>query len=109
MLTHQYFASLIIGAIFGLGYGAYTSVDWALATDVLPNMDDAAKDMGIWHIALTIPQLLAVPVAGVLLDWGQQAGQSAGLPNLGYSIVFGTSIVYFVLGTVFVSRVRKAR
>jgi MFS family permease len=109
IITHQYFASLIIGAVFGIGYGAYTSVDWALATDVLPNMDDAAKDMGIWHIALTIPQLLAVPVAGVLLDMGQQAGKAAGLPSLGYTIVFATSIVYFVLGTVFVSRVKKAR
>jgi MFS family permease len=109
MVTHQYLATLIIGALFGLGYGAYTSVDWALATDVLPNMDDAAKDMGIWHIALTLPQLLAIPVAGVLLDVGQQLGKAHGLPNLGYTFIFGTAIAYFVLGTVFVSRVRKAR
>ena len=109
IFTHQYLASLIIGALFGIGYGAYTSVDWALATDVLPNMDEAAKDMGLWHIALTLPQLLAVPVAGVLLDIGQQAGKARGLPNLGYTIVFGTAIVYFVLGTLFVSRVKKAR
>jgi MFS family permease len=109
IVTHQYLASLFIGALFGIGYGAYTSVDWALATDVLPNMDDAAKDMGIWHVALTLPQLLAVPVAGVLLDFGQQAGKARGLPNLGYSFIFTTAIVYFVLGTVFVSRVKKAR
>jgi MFS family permease len=109
MVTHTYLATLVIGALFGLGYGAYTSVDWALATDVLPNMDDAAKDMGLWHIALTLPQLLAVPVAGVLLDIGQQAGLARGLPNLGYAFVFGTAILYFVLGTVFVSRVKKAR
>ena len=109
MLTHAYLATLLIGALFGIGYGAYISVDWALATDVLPNMDEAAKDMGIWHIALTAPQLLAVPLAGVFLDFGQQAGQARGLPNLGYTIVFGTTIVYFVLGTVFVSRVKRAR
>src|SRR3979411_825408 len=99
IVAQQYAIALVIGAVFGLGYGAYTSVDWALATDVLPNMDDAAKDMGLWHIALTLPQLLAVPLAGVLLDLGQQLGQAQGLPNLGYTFIFGTAIVYFVLGT----------
>lgn len=109
IVTHQYLASLVIGALFGIGYGAYTSVDWALAIDVLPNMDDAAKDMGIWHVALTFPQLIALPLAGFLLDTGQRAGAARGLPNLGYTIIFGMAIVYFFLGTVFVSRVKKAR
>ena len=43
-----------MGIVFGLGYGAYISVDWALATDVLPSMDDYARDMGVWHVALTL-------------------------------------------------------
>ena len=81
-------------------------MDWALATDVLPNMDDAAKDMGIWHIALTFPQLVATPLAGFLLDVGQRAGQARQLPTLGYTVIFGVAIIYFVLGTVFVSRVK---
>ncbi len=109
IVLHQYAASLAIGALFGIGYGAYTSVDWALATDVLPNMDDAAKDMGIWHIALTFPQLMATPLAGFLLDAGQRVGQANQLPTLGYTVIFGLSIVYFFLGTVFVARVKKAR
>jgi MFS family permease len=109
IVTHQYVFALFIGAVFGIGYGAYTSVDWALATDVLPNMDDAAKDMGIWHIALTFPQLIAAPLAGFLLDTGQQVGKAQGLPTLGYTIMFGAAVVYFALGTVFVQRVKKAR
>jgi MFS family permease len=109
IFTHQYLATLIIGALFGIGYGVYTSVDWALAIEVLPNIEDAAKDMGIWHIALTLPQLLAIPVAGVLLDLGQQLGKAQGLPNLGYTFIFSTGSIYFVLGTVFVRQVKKAR
>jgi MFS family permease len=109
IVTHQYVAALIIGAIFGIGYGAYTSVDWALATDVLPNMDDAAKDMGLWHMALTIPQFLATPVAGRLLDTFQGVGRTTGRPNLGYTVIFSLAVVYFLLGTIFVRKVKKAR
>ena len=96
IVAHQYAIALVIGAVFGIGYGAYTSVDWALATDVLPNMDDAAKDMGIWHIALTVPQLIATPLAGFLLDTGQRLGKAQGLPTLGYTIMFGAAIAISV-------------
>ena len=109
IVAHQYLAALIIGALFGIGYGAYTSVDCALATDVLPNMDDAAKDMGIWHIALTFPQLVTTPLAGFLLDTFQRVGKASGQPTLGYTVIFSIAIVYFFLGTVFVRRVKKAR
>lgn len=108
IVGHQYAFALVIGALFGIGYGAYTSVDWALATDVI-ELDAAAKDMGIWHIALTFPQLIATPLAGFLLDTGQRVGKAQGLPTLGYTIMFGAAIVYFFLGTAFVSRVKKAR
>ncbi len=105
----NYLASLLIGALFGLGYGAYQAVDWALATDVLPNIDDAAKDMGMWHIALTFPQLIATPLAGKLLDTFQAIGKTTAQPTLGYTVIFSIAIVYFLLGTVFVYRVKKAR
>ena len=108
ILTDNYLAALFIGALFGVGYGAYESVNWALATDVLPDMDDAAKDMGIWHMALTVPQFLATPIAGALLDTFNSYGKQGGRPTLGYTVIFSLAIVYFALGTVFVSRVKKA-
>ena len=106
---HSYLAALIIGVLFGLGYGAYQSVDWALATDVLPNMDDAGKDMGIWHVALTLPQLVAPPLAGYLLDTFQRLGRASGQPTLGYSVIFTIASVFFLLGTVFVRQVGKVQ
>ena len=72
-------------------------------------MDYAAKDMGIWHIALTFPQLIATPLAGFLLDAGQRVGKANGLPTLGYTVIFSVAIVYFFLGTIFVRQVKKAR
>jgi MFS family permease len=98
-----------LGIVFGLGYGAYGAVDWAMASDVLPSEADHAKDMGVWHVADTLPQVVAVPIAGRLLDHFQAVGQQQGTPNLGYTIIFSLTVVYFILGTVFVRKIRKVR
>ncbi|GAB4209778.1 MAG: MFS transporter [Roseiflexaceae bacterium] len=101
--------AVLIGVVFGLGYGAYQAVDWALASDVLPNQDDYAKDMGVWHIAMTLPQSIATPIAGILLDRFQAVGRASGQPTLGYIVIFGLAFVYFVLGTVLVRNVRGVK
>jgi len=93
-----------IGAIFGIGYGAYQAVDWALAIDVLPQGESAAKDMGIWHVSLVLPQVIAPAVTGLILS----AFKSRSL-LLGYTVVFACTALWFILGTVFVRQIRGAR
>jgi MFS family permease len=93
-----------VGALFGIGYGAYQAVDWALAIDVLPKGDAAAKDMGIWHVSLVLPQMLAPALTGVMLSTFK--GTSL---LLGYTVVFVLTAVWFILGTVFVRQIRGAR
>ena len=102
---------LVVGLalVFGLGYGAYQAVDWALASDVLPSQDDYAKDMGVWHVAFTFPQVIATPIAGFLLDKFQVVGERSGAPNLGYTVIFSLATLYFILGTVLVRKIRKVR
>jgi MFS family permease len=107
LLVPNFELAVLLGLVFGLGYGAYQAVDWALAADVLPSEADHAKDMGVWHVALTLPQVLAVPLAGFLLDNGQVVGEQRGYENLGYDIIFTMAVVFFVLGTVFVRKIRK--
>jgi hypothetical protein len=43
-------------------------------------------------------------LAGVLLDYFNRQS-----PNSGYRVVFSTAIVFLVLGTVLVSRIRSVR
>jgi MFS family permease len=93
-----------VGALFGFGYGAYQAVDWALAIDVLPGGEDAAKDMGIWHVAIVLPQILAPAITGLTLN----ALKSTSL-LLGYTVVFVLTAIWFVLGTVFVRQIKGAR
>jgi len=106
---HSFLLAVLMGIIFGLGYGAYESVDWALASDVLPSMDDYAKDMGVWHVAMVLPQVIATPIAGTLLDNFQRIGQQQNIANLGYVVIFLLAVVYFILGTVFVKQIKKVK
>jgi MFS family permease len=96
---------LAAGAIFGLGYGAYTSVDWALVADVLPSHRSYARDMGVWNISLSLSQVVAPVLGGPLLD----AFTRSGHPILGYQLLFAMAIVYCLIGTVLVRNIRGVK
>jgi MFS family permease len=108
---------LIVGMFFGLGYGAYVSVDWALGTEVLPSKDNAAKEMGIWHIAMTLPQSIGAPIAGyALAAYGVSKEVVPGLddPVLhyhanGYASIFIMCAVACGLGAILLRNVRGVR
>ena len=95
---------LALGAVYGLGYGLYFAVDWALACDTLPDRSKSAKDMGLFHVAMTLPQTIAPAIGGLLLDYFNRIS-----PDSGYRAVFASAIVFFGLGTVFVSRIKSVR
>jgi MFS family permease len=107
---------LLVGVVFGLAYGAYISVDWALGTDVLPNKHDAAKDMAIWHISMTAPQTVGAPLAGIILtSFGYSVASGSGGDRNevyawnGYLSLFAFAGVCFLLGAVLLRNVRGAR
>jgi MFS family permease len=82
--------------VLGIGFGAYSAVDFAMITEVLPEAADRAKDLGVINIANALPQVLApVLAAGVLaLD-------------LGYVGLYVLAAVVSVLGSVLVVRIRS--
>ena len=93
-----------LGVAYGIGYGLYYAVDWALACDTLPDRSSSAKDMGLFHIALTLPQFVVPFFAGPAIDHFNRVS-----PNLGYRVVFASAIVLLAIGTVFVSRIKAVR
>lgn len=104
ILFQNQWCALIAGAFFGIGYGAYTSVDWALTTDVLPPTDEAGKFMGIWSAVGILPQVVGITVGGVILQLLQA------IPNhFGYTSLFGLTVIYLILGTVVIRQVKGAR
>src|SRR5690349_15708463 len=65
------FNGFLLGmAIGGLGFGVYVAVDLALVADVLPNKDDAAKDLGVFNIAGALPYSIAPALAPAILTIG---------------------------------------
>lgn len=102
-LSRSYELAVLMGLAFGLGYGAFVSVDWALGTSVLPFAQHHARDMGVWHVAMVFPQLFQ-GVFGQLLDAGNASSR-----NGGYPLLFGIAVVFFVLGGAFISKVRSVR
>ena len=106
---------LFVGILFGLGYGAYISVDYALGTDVLPSQNDAAKEMAVWHIAMTLPQSIAAPIAGILITrfgMTETVVEGVKVPHYtvaGYSAVFVLCSVSFALGAYLLKNVRGVR
>ena len=105
VLTHSYTIVIAAGALFGLGYGAYQSVDWALVADVLPSEKSFARDMGVWNIALSLPQVIAPVLGGPLIDSFTRSGN----PVLGFQLLFSMAIIYCVIGTVTVRYIRGVK
>ncbi|MBW3624915.1 MAG: MFS transporter [Armatimonadetes bacterium] len=99
-LIPNYTVTLLLAPIFGAGYGAYLSATWALAADILPNPEDAAKDMGIWQMSVATPQVLTGFVGG-LIDLGNRIQ-----PGRGYTLAFFLASFAFLAGALMIRRVK---
>ncbi len=96
---------LPIAAIIGLGWGAYYSVDWALACVLLP-AGRAGALMAIWNIGASAPQVAAPIVGGLLID---RVGAITGDHALGYRLLFALFAVFMAMGAVGLGFVREPR
>lgn len=95
---------VILGqAIIGLGAGSFFSVDLALATEVLPNRDDVAKDLGVLNIANALPQSIAPAVAPGIIALG------AATPLGGYPTWYLFGALVALAGAVLVYRIKGVK
>ncbi|RAY16840.1 MFS transporter [Actinomadura craniellae] len=82
--------------VLGIGFGAYTAVDFALITQVLPGAGARGKDLGVINIANTLPQVLAPVLAAGVIALG-----------LGYTVLYSLAAVVSVLGSILVGRIKS--
>lgn len=94
---------IVAQAIIGLGAGSFFSVDLALATQVLPNADDTAKDLGVLNIANALPQSIAPAIAPSIIALGSATAIG------GYSVWYLFGAVVALLGAVLVYRIKGVK
>lgn len=94
-----------LGVLFGLGYGAYMSVDWALSIDALPSLEEAGKDLGLWGASANIPAIIAPLLGSALINLEAQRGEI----ELGYRLVFTIASCFLAVAGCCVLFVREKR
>ena len=94
------FSGFLVGmAIGGLGFGIYVAVDLALVVDVLPDKDNAAKDLGVFNMAGALPFSIAPGIAPAILAVG---GGS-------YGVLYAVAGVCAIVGAVAILPVKRVR
>jgi len=97
------------GMLQGMGFGIYISTEFALVADILPSSEVTGKYLGVWHLAMTVPSVIASPLAGFLLDYFQIYGQEHNTPNLGYTVVLALVAVVTLFGTICIQFITISR
>ena len=91
----------VAAAVMGIGIGAYFAVDLALITDVLPDREHkAAKDLGIFNIANSLPQSVAPAIAPLFLLIGGGGN---------YTALFIAGGVFAVIGALLIAPIRAVK
>jgi len=88
--------AVVAALVLGVGFGVFTSVDFALMTDVLPKAADRGKDLGVINVAAALPQVLAPAIAAPIVTL---LG--------GYGTLYAVAAVIGLAGTVLVYRIRS--
>ncbi|MFF4903774.1 MFS transporter [Streptomyces sp. NPDC001260] len=87
--------AVVAAAVLGIGFGVFTSVDFALMTDVLPAALDRGKDLGVINVANALPQVAAPALAAPIVTY---LG--------GYRVLYVVAAVIGLAGAVLVGRIR---
>ena len=94
------FNGFLVGlAISGFGFGMYFAVDLALVVDVLPNKDNAAKDLGVFNMASALPFSIAPAIAPAILAIGSG----------GYGVLYAVAGACAIIGAIAILPVKRVR
>ncbi len=92
----------MLGILFGGGYGSFTSVDWALAADAMPQRSSVGKDFAIWDSSTYVSASLAPAVGSLVIYLVALHSATA----LGYRLVFAMATLFLFAGAMLVLKIR---
>ncbi len=92
----------LVEVVLGVAFGIYVGVDLALVVDVLPNPDDAGKDLGVFNMANALPQTLAPLLGAALLAVNSSVNQN-------YDLLLYTAAGAALVGALIVLPIKKVK
>jgi len=96
----------LVGALIGIGYGLFFSVDWAFIQDIIPP-NEAGLFMGFSNIATAGSGVIARFVGGFLLEFNN-GPHLLGLPG-GYPVIFTVFFIWLLVGGLLILKVPEMR
>ena len=101
---------LFVG-IAGFGYGVYNAIDQALNVAVLPNPDEAGKDLGILNLANTLSQVIGSLFTSLVLTVVARLilHQSSGYSAQAYMWIFIVAIVLVLIAAALIMKIKKVK
>jgi MFS family permease len=101
--SNNYNEFLYGACVMSGAFGVYLAVDMALVSEVLPDpQNNAARDLGIFNIAGTLPQTLSPAIAPLFLFMGSNS-----VPD--YNTLFIVAAVYALLGALAIKPIKSVR
>lgn len=103
ILIFQHYTMVLVSAgIIGIAVGAFTSTNWALATDLL-NKGEEARYLGIANMATAGGAALA-RLIGPVIDFFNNIAEGSG-----YQIMLVCCLLYFTFGALLVFKIKGKR
>ena len=90
-----------LGILFGVGYGAFTSVDWALAIDSMPSLNTVGKDLALWGASDNLPSIFAPALGSIIISLVSIYAATA----LGYRFIFAVATFFLLCGAALVLKI----
>lgn len=101
--VHSWPATIVAFVLIGVAFGAYSAVDSALVTQVLPRAEDRGKDMGVIGIALSLAQFIAPSLGALAISL------FASNVDVGYTSLYLLAAVLTFLGALLVLPIKGVR
>jgi Na+/melibiose symporter-like transporter len=100
VLSQEYGTILWAAGIIGIAMGAFNSTNWALATDLVAKGEEA-RYLGIANMATAGGAALARTI-GPAIDFFNSRS-----PGLGYQFMLLVCVIYFVVGSALVLKIKR--
>ena len=109
MLFRSATGMLLFAGVAGLGYGIYNAIDQALNVSVLPNPEEAGKDLGILNLANTLSTVIGSGMTSILVVIVKAVMGVSKTPVVAYTVVFGVAIVIVLIAAFLIMRIKNVK